>query len=254
MLAKISLAAAIVACSAVLASVDLRELYDEMYPVSMLKRDAFGICRQADPAFVRARQSDRDECYDSMPHDFALAIGWVGPRSPLANQSIYPGGYPPAEMLLAGFARLPEIGAAGPRQFPGVGHLPAVDASACDEAPRSFAHPAGLPQPVAASHAGFAPLPRREPPPGYDRTQDTALAAFGLAPRGAHRGTEKPLPLPPLTWSAAGAFGDSSEAGGAQSSTSLLDAMPSADLGDPLSFPMASPAAFPAASGCRSPA
>jgi hypothetical protein len=54
-----------------------RELYNEMYPVETLKRDAFHICNDADPTFVRAVKVDREACYDSMPHAIEVALGRI---------------------------------------------------------------------------------------------------------------------------------------------------------------------------------
>src|SRR5579862_9455366 len=58
-------------------SLNPRELYNEMYPVETLKRDAFHICRDADPTFVRAVKVDREACYDSMPNAIELALGRI---------------------------------------------------------------------------------------------------------------------------------------------------------------------------------
>jgi len=58
-------------------SLNPRELYNEMYPVETLKRDAFHICNDADPTFVRAVKVDREACYDSMPHAIELALGRI---------------------------------------------------------------------------------------------------------------------------------------------------------------------------------
>ena len=66
-------------------NVDLRELYNEMYPVDALKRDAFQLCHESDPTFVRLVQADRENCYNRMPESFALAIGRVRPSMDLAE-------------------------------------------------------------------------------------------------------------------------------------------------------------------------
>jgi len=54
-----------------------RELYNEMYPVETLKRDAFHICRDANPTFIRAVRVDREACLDSMPNSIEIALGRV---------------------------------------------------------------------------------------------------------------------------------------------------------------------------------
>jgi hypothetical protein len=62
---------------------DLRELYNAMYPVNALTRDAFKLCHESDATFVRAVDADRERCLDHMPHDFALAIGRIRPDGDL---------------------------------------------------------------------------------------------------------------------------------------------------------------------------
>ena len=69
---KVGLAAVVVAMAAMSArTVDLRQLYNEMYPVSTLKRDALSLCHESDPTFVRAVEEDRAACYNGMPHAIA---------------------------------------------------------------------------------------------------------------------------------------------------------------------------------------
>lgn len=69
MLGKAALAAGI-AVAAVVAgrTIDLRQLYDQMYPVDTLRRDAFSLCQQSDRTFIRALEDDRESCYRRMPH------------------------------------------------------------------------------------------------------------------------------------------------------------------------------------------
>ena len=86
MIGKAGLAAvALISLVAAGRSVDLRQLYDEMYPVNTLKRDAFNLCQQSDPTFIRALEDDRENCYDRMPHSIALAIGRIQPGNPLGG-------------------------------------------------------------------------------------------------------------------------------------------------------------------------
>src|ERR1051325_1064690 len=85
MLVKASIAGIAVICAVVsLSRVDFRELYDEMYPVNGLRRDVLNLCHQSEPTFVRAVESNRVLCYDSMPDPVELAIGWVRTSSRLA--------------------------------------------------------------------------------------------------------------------------------------------------------------------------
>ncbi|HZT89348.1 MAG TPA: hypothetical protein VFA12_15345 [Stellaceae bacterium] len=62
---------------------DLRELYNQMYPVNALTRDAFNLCHESDATFVRALAVDRDRCLDGMPHSLAVAIGRTRPDGDL---------------------------------------------------------------------------------------------------------------------------------------------------------------------------
>ena len=85
MLVKSSIAAvAVIAAVVSLSRVDYRELYDEMYPVNGLRRDVLHLCQDVKPTFVRALQTDRVSCYDSMPDPVEIAIGWVRTSSRLA--------------------------------------------------------------------------------------------------------------------------------------------------------------------------
>jgi hypothetical protein len=86
MIGKAGLVAAIaIAAVASGRSIDMRGLYDQMYPVSTLKRDALDLCHESDPTFVRAWRGDRVACYSGMPHAIALALGFVHPSSALAG-------------------------------------------------------------------------------------------------------------------------------------------------------------------------
>jgi hypothetical protein len=97
MIGKAGLAAvALLSVAAAGRGVDLRQLYDEMYPINTLKRDALRLCQQSDLTFVRAFEDDRETCYDRMPHSFALAIGRIQPGSPLSGLFAAGGGLPAA--------------------------------------------------------------------------------------------------------------------------------------------------------------
>jgi hypothetical protein len=69
-------------------SLDVRALYAEMYPAEPVKRDAFHICDESDPTFVRAIGSNREACYGSMPHVMAVAMGRVRPGGALSMQAL----------------------------------------------------------------------------------------------------------------------------------------------------------------------
>jgi hypothetical protein len=86
MIGKAGLVAAIAIAAVVSGrSIDMRSLYDQMYPVSTLKRDALYLCHESDQTFVRAWRRDRVACYSGMPHAIALALGFIHPSSALAE-------------------------------------------------------------------------------------------------------------------------------------------------------------------------
>jgi hypothetical protein len=86
MIGKAGLVAAIAVAAIVSGrSIDMRGLYDQMYPVSTLKRDALDLCHESNPTFVRAWSEDRVACYSGMPHAIALALGFIHPSSALAE-------------------------------------------------------------------------------------------------------------------------------------------------------------------------
>src|SRR5579859_1806888 len=65
-----------------------RRLINEMYPLEPVKRDAFHICDEADPTFVRAVGAEREACYNKMPHVMAVAMGRVKPGGALTLQAL----------------------------------------------------------------------------------------------------------------------------------------------------------------------
>ena len=99
MIGKAGLVAGVVVAAVVSGrSIDMRTLYDQMYPVSTLKRDALYLCHENDPTFVRAWRDDRVACYSGMPHAIALALGFIHPSSALSELFSPSGG---ADPLLA---------------------------------------------------------------------------------------------------------------------------------------------------------
>src|SRR5580700_10680836 len=97
-------------------SLNPRELYNEMYPVETLKRDAFHICNDANPTFIRAVKIDREACYDSMPNQIELALGRVRPGGALAKAAqLDPSRQ--AELLIAIAAIPPRQPITAPRSF-----------------------------------------------------------------------------------------------------------------------------------------
>ena len=78
--------AGFIAVGAIFAAIGVHALNPrEMYPLDPVKQDAFHICDQADPTFVRAVGTDREACYDRMPHVMAMAMGRIKPGGALTR-------------------------------------------------------------------------------------------------------------------------------------------------------------------------
>jgi hypothetical protein len=97
-------------------SLDVRALYAEMYPAEPVKRDAFHICDESDPTFVRAIGSNREACYGSMPHVMAVAMGRVRPGGALSLQALIDPSRE-AELLMTLAAMPPRQPITKPRSF-----------------------------------------------------------------------------------------------------------------------------------------
>src|ERR1700733_1036845 len=97
-------------------SLNPRELYREMYPLEPVKRDAFNICDQADPTFVRAVGADREACYGSMPHVMQVAMGRVLPGGVLSIEALTDPSRE-AELLMTLAAMPPRQPITAPRLF-----------------------------------------------------------------------------------------------------------------------------------------
>lgn len=182
-------------------TVDLRQLYNQMYPVSTLKRDTLNLCHEADPAFIRAIKEDRQACYRSMPHAIAVALGMVRPDNALAELFTPLGGLLGAGTLAVG----PGIAAwvaetrAPPISPP---HITSAAAGPCPEPARSRA--------AITTQTALDALSGRR-----GAGEDQTLAQLGLSPSPA-AGPSPPVP-------GAAPVGNR---------LTLLDAAPAADLGD----------------------
>ena len=153
-------------------SLNPRELYNEMYPVETLKRDAFHLCNEADPTFVRAVKVDREACYDSMPHTIEVALGRIRPGGALSmTQLLDPSRQ--AELLLQIAALPPRQPITVPRSFANTEWARALSPD-CGTAPQ---HP---PEAVALASPGLPP------PPGSGRAAALDTAMLGNLPPLAH--------------------------------------------------------------------
>ena len=135
-------------------SIHPRELYDQMYPIEALKRDAFHICNEANPAFIRAVGADREACFNSMPHIIAVALGRVR-RPDLSELATLD---PPhqVELLMTLAAMPPRQPITAPRSFQNTSWMRALARPCADktDAPRVSnvepAVPPRLPQDAGA--------------------------------------------------------------------------------------------------------
>jgi len=207
-------------------SVNLRELYHEMYPLEVVKREAFHICDETNPTFVRAVGADREACYNSMPHIMAVAMGRVHPASALSMAALTD---PSRKAEL-----LKELAAMPPRQ-------PITE-------PRSFANTAwmrALSPPCDAKN----PLPAISdgatdgvPAPGSDRAaaiggviQHRLPLALAVEARTAH---SDPLPVLSLTRRQP-VPAPTSSAGGKAAASDSLTVPDVGDHGPPAIVPLA---------------
>jgi len=220
MLVKSSIAAvAVIAAVVGLSRVDYRQLYDEMYPANGLRRDVLNLCQDFKPTFVRALETDRVGCYDSMPDPVERAIGWVRTTSRLAAMR-HPTPVEQAEKLLVLSTLHGREDLLQPLQFTGY-----------------IAQPAAV-QPCKPTALALAP---GAPPVALARSDAPALAAIGVLPgnKPVERRAANALPVLPM--------GDAPQAvavGAGDTASGLLDAAAAAALGDNA----------PAATGCRTPA
>lgn len=136
-------------------SLNPRELYHEMYPLEPVKQDAFHICDEVDPTFVRAVGAEREACYNKMPHIMAVAMGRVKPGGALSMEALTDPSRE-AELLLALASMPPQQPITQPRLFSNTAWVHALS-PACDAAPilpaLAYSGPTGLP---AAAGAGRA--------------------------------------------------------------------------------------------------
>jgi hypothetical protein len=220
MLLKSSIAAVfVIAAVAGLSRVDYRELYDEMYPVNGLRRNVLTMCQDFKPTFIRALETDRVACYDSMPEPVERAIGWVRTTARLAAMR-RPTPVEQAEKLLVEANLRGRDDLLEPRHFTGYVVQPAA-VQPC--------------KPTALA------LAAERPPAALARPQDPALAAIGVLPQGnrADRSGTEALPVLPL-----GDGAKTASVGAGAAASGLLDAMAAAALGE---------SQAPSA-GCRTPA
>lgn len=196
-----------------------RQLYSEMYPSEPVKRDAFHICDETDPTFVRAVGSEREACYDKMPHIMAVAMGRIKPGGALSLQAMTDPSRE-AELLMTLAAIPPRQPITTPRSFANTAWVRALSPS-CEEK---------RPTAPANSYAVPGPLP---PQPGTGRAAalDGALRNnLPPLPRAIQTG-EPPrsrLPVIPLVPDKPA----TPDPGGGKAALAGADPLPAPDIGD----------------------
>jgi hypothetical protein len=168
-----------------------RELYTEMYPAEPVKRDAFHICDESDPTFVRAVGAEREGCYNKMPHAMAVAMGRVKPGGALALTDPSR----EAELLMMLAATPPRQPITTPRSFSNAAWVRALSPP-CDDkraaptsAPSSTLSPPGVGRVAALDSAirnNLPPLPR---PVQSSDPRHSQLPVIALAPGGPFAGS-----------------------------------------------------------------
>lgn len=174
-----------------------RALYREMYPLEPVKQTAFQICDQADPTFIRAIGSEREACYEKMPHVMAVAMGRVKPDGTLSMEAMIDPTRE-AKLLLALAAMPPQQPITSPRLFSNTAWVRALTPN-CDTKPNSpaIAYTAsnGLPPAPGTGRAtvldrargNLPPLPQPAQP---ETTLRSTLPAIALRPAEPSPGAE----------------------------------------------------------------
>jgi hypothetical protein len=200
-------------------SLNPRELYNEMYPVETLKRDAFQICGDADPTFIRAVGAEREACYNSMPNLIAVALGRARPADALTMAALIDPSRQ-AELLMLLAAMPPRQPITVPRSFANTEWVRALSPP-CDG--KDAATP-------AASYTAPSTLPS-SPSAGRTAALDSAIRNnLPPIPRAAQTGAHRDaLPVLPLTGGPAISPPSSS---GDKSNVAAFDPAPAPDIGD----------------------
>lgn len=207
-------------------SLSPRELYHEMYPLEPVKRDAFHICGQADPTFVRAVGVDREACYDSMPHIMALAMGRVKPGGALGLQALTDPSRE-VELLMTLAAMPPREPVIAPRSFADTAWLRALAAPCAGRIVPAVVYSAagGLPPPAGSGRAAaLTSVVRDVLPPLMPRPIPTVTARRDPLPTTS-------LPVISLTGGDTGLAPASPEAAGGGRGA-MFGPLPAPDIGD----------------------
>jgi hypothetical protein len=190
-----------------------RELFHEMYPLEPVKQDAFRICDDSDPTFVRAVGTEREACYNKMPQVMAVAMGRIKQGGALSTQALTDPSRE-AELLLTLAAMPPQQPITVPRSFSNTAWVRALTPSCAEKrALPTSAVPGVLPPSPGTGRAAaldsaiaknLPPLPRGMQPTAPQHSQ---LPVITLVPDEAETAsatdigdhaspTFNPLPAP----------------------------------------------------------
>jgi hypothetical protein len=203
-------------------SLNPRELYNEMYPVEAMKRDAFHICHATDPTFVRAVRGDREACFDAMPNVIAIALGRVRPTAALAIAALLDPSRQ-AELLLTLASMPPRQPITVPRSFVNTAWTRALSSGCGDKTGASPSGPA-----VAIGNARTATL------------DNTVRGNLPPLPRADRAGLmwQEPLPVIPLVGAGASGHDAADQLVAGTSEPTVVDL---GDKGPPAIVPLAPP-------------
>jgi hypothetical protein len=194
-----------------------RELYNQMYPVETLKRDTFRLCSDADPAFIRAVRSDREACYNSMPHAIAVALGRVRPDSAAIAALLDPAHQIELQRALA--AMRPRQPLTTPRSYDNAAWLRSLAAGCADKAPAP-----------AVAYSG--PVASAGGQPGDATLDSTMLRNLPPLPHAAKAGVAAPQDVPILSLSRGGAVTAASPPAADPAPAAAFAPLPTPDVGD----------------------
>ncbi|HXO02280.1 MAG TPA: hypothetical protein VN900_09505 [Stellaceae bacterium] len=213
------IAVALVSAAVGAHSLNLRELYGEMYPAEPVKHDAFQICDDADPTFVRAVGADREACYNSMPHIMAVAMGRVRAGGALTMQALTDPSRE-AELLMTLAAMPPRQPITTRRSFSNTAWVRALSPP-CDDK-------RALP---TVSYTGSAGLP---PAAGTGRAAalDSAIRNNLPLPRATQPGIARRDPLPVIALAPAQPAPATQSATDPGDKVTAFNPLPAPDIGD----------------------
>jgi hypothetical protein len=219
-LRKIALVAVALICAGIGAhTLNPRELYSAMYPIEPVKRDAFHICDETDPTFVRAVGAEREACYSKMPHAMAVAMGRIKPGGALSLQAMTDPSRE-AELLMMLAATPPRQPITAPRSFSNTAWVRALSPPCEDKSTPavSYSVPGMLPAPPGGGRAAALDNAIRNNLPSLPRPAQASDPKRSQLPL---------IALPPSRLTAGSAAG---EAGGGTTASSAP--LPAPDVGD----------------------